>query len=123
MVRLQENVDHIKQASLRAGQIVRRIRNFVQPSPGTTADADINVLVQEVVALCRQEIVQAKVELTLDLAADDGVVSVDPIQIQQVLVNLVQNALQAMQSCPADDRRLSIRTSRSLDDGASRPHR
>jgi len=113
--RLQENIDHIKRASLRAGQIVRRIRNFVQPSPGTTDFADINVLVQEVVALCRPEIVQTKVELTLKLSADDGVVYVDPIQIQQVLVNLVQNALQALQSCPADDRRLSIRTSRCFD--------
>lgn len=113
--RIQENIDHIKWASLRAGQIIRRIRNFVQSSPSTATDVDINVLVQEVAALCRQEIVHAKVELTLDLSADDGVVFVDPIQIQQVLVNLVQNSLQAMQNCRGNDRRLSIRTSRSLD--------
>jgi two-component system sensor kinase FixL len=113
--RIQENIDHIKRASLRAGQIIRRIRNFVQSSPSTTVDAGINALVQEVVALCRQEIVQAKVELTLDLSADGVVVSVDSIQIQQVLVNLVQNALQAMQNCQANDRRLSIRTSRGFD--------
>jgi C4-dicarboxylate-specific signal transduction histidine kinase len=114
-VRLQDNVNHIKQASLRAGQIVRRIRNFVQPSPGTIKEADVNILVQEVVALCRQEIVQSNVELTLELSPEAGVVSVDPIQIQQVLVNLLQNALQAMDSCTADDRRLSIHTSANFD--------
>jgi two-component system sensor kinase FixL len=113
--RIQENIHHIKRAALRAGQIVRRIRNFVQPSPVATADADINILVQEVVAICRHEIAHANVELTLDLSADDGIISVDPIQIQQVLVNLVQNALQAMQNCRANDRRLSIRTSRGFD--------
>jgi C4-dicarboxylate-specific signal transduction histidine kinase len=111
----QDNIIHIKRAALRAAQIVRRIRNFVRGSPSTIADADINDLVQEAVAVCRQEIVNAKVELTLDLSADDGLVSVDPIQIQQVLVNLVQNALQAMQNCLARDRRLSIRTSRGFD--------
>ncbi|HEX3601404.1 MAG TPA: ATP-binding protein [Lacipirellulaceae bacterium] len=113
--RLEENFRNIQRASMRAGQIVRRIRNFVQPSPGTTAVADINILVREVVALCRQEMVQSQVELTLDLSADDGFVTVDPIQIQQVLVNLVQNALQAMQDYSADSRRLSVCTSRSFD--------
>lgn len=108
--RLQENVGHIKRAALRAGQIIRRIRNFVQPGAGTTVDADINVLVEEVVGLCRQEIVQSQVELTLELSAAGGSVSVDPIQIQQVLVNLVQNALQSMRDGPADNRRLNIRT-------------
>ena len=113
--RLQENLSQIKLAALRAGQIIRRIRNFVQPGSGTVDDVDINTLVREVAALCRQEIVQAEVELTLDLSADDGVVSVDSIQIQQVLVNLIQNAMQAMQSCSAGKRCLQIRTSRTLD--------
>jgi signal transduction histidine kinase len=53
--------------------------------------------------------------LKLDLAAKEGIASVDPIQIQQVLVNLVQNALQAMRRSPPDGRRLEIRTSRSVD--------
>jgi two-component system, LuxR family, sensor kinase FixL len=113
--RLQENIGHIKRASLRAGQIVRRIRNFVKPNPGIINNVYINVLVEEVVALCRQDIIRANVELTLDLSADDGVVSVDPIQIQQVLVNLVQNALQAMYDQMANDRRLHIRTSGMFD--------
>jgi C4-dicarboxylate-specific signal transduction histidine kinase len=112
---LQDNVNHIKQASLRAGQIVRAIRNFVQPRPGTTVDSDINVLVQEVVMLCRQEIVRADAVFSLNLSAEQGTVSVDPIQIQQVLVNLVQNALQALQSCSPNVRRLEIRTLRSSD--------
>jgi two-component system sensor kinase FixL len=109
--RLQENVGHIKRAALRAGQIVRRIRNFVRADGGTTMAADVNVLVGEVVELCRQEISDSGVELTLRLSAQGGSVAVDPIQIQQVLVNLVQNALQAMRSEPTDKRRLCISSS------------
>jgi two-component system sensor kinase FixL len=109
--RLQENVGHIKRAALRAGQIVRRIRNFVRADGGTTMAADVNVLVGEVVELCRQEIADSGVELTLQLSAQGGSVAVDPIQIQQVLVNLVQNALQAMRSEPTDQRRLCISSS------------
>lgn len=114
--RLQENLSQIKLAALRAGQIIRRIRNFVKPGPGNVDEVDINILAQEVAALCRQELVQTDVELTLDLSADDGVVSVDPIQIQQVLVNLIQNAMQAMQTCSASEQRcLQISTSRTLE--------
>jgi two-component system sensor kinase FixL len=112
---IRENLNHIEEASLRAGQIVRRIRNFVQPNRGATIEADVNVLVEEVVAICQQEIEQAGVELAIELDAHEGIVAVDPIQIQQVLVNLIQNSLQAMQSYPATDRRLEIRTSRGSD--------
>lgn len=113
--RIRDNINYIKQASLRAGHIVRRIRNFVRPNRGTTVEADVNVLVEEVVAICRQEITQADVELVLDLKANVGIVAVDPIQIQQVLVNLVQNALQAMQSSTTKLRRLELRTSENSD--------
>ena len=113
--RLRQHFVHIKQAALRAGQIVRRIRNYVQPTAGATTEAEINLLVQEVVLLCRPEIERAEVKLTLALDADTAIVSVDPIQIQQVLVNLVQNALQAMTSVTDGDRRLRICTTNHAD--------
>lgn len=108
--RLQGYLRHMQQASLRAGAIVRRIRNFVQPSVGNLAKVEISTLVAEVVDFCRPEITRVEVELTLDLPLDDVVfVTADPIQIQQVLVNLVQNALQAMSSAPPQRSRLAIR--------------
>jgi C4-dicarboxylate-specific signal transduction histidine kinase len=109
--RVQDYLRQIQQASLRAGAIVRRIRNFVQPSAGNLANVDVNALVVEVVDFCRPEIIRAEVEVALDLRTDEVLaVTADPIQIQQVLVNLVQNALQAMSSAPPQRRRLSIYT-------------
>ncbi|HEX4148544.1 MAG TPA: ATP-binding protein, partial [Pirellulales bacterium] len=107
---LRRHLVQIRQAAVRAGQIVRRIREFVRPQPQLPGPADLNLLVRDVAELCRAEAEQADVCLTLDLAAAKILVRVDPIQIQQVLVNLAQNAFQAMQTCPRGQRRVRIRT-------------
>jgi two-component system sensor kinase FixL len=116
---LRQHVDQIKQAALRTGQIVRRMRNFVRPNSGPPVDVELDSLVREVAELCHFEAEKAEVAVTLDLCATDIRIQVDPIQIQQVLVNLVQNAIASMQDCPLDDRRMAIRTrafnARSLD--------
>ena len=107
--RLKDLLHKLQQASLRAGAIIRRTRNFVAPGIGNTALVEINSLAAEVVDLCRPEAARMEVELALELPADDVVVMADAVQIQQVLVNLVQNGLQAMTSAPRERRRLTIR--------------
>src|SRR5262249_45172956 len=105
------HIVHIRQAALRAGQIVRRIRNFVRPTLEVPAvQSDLNALVQEVVDLVWFEAQQDKVEVTLELTSEEAIVLADPIQIQQVLVNLLQNAFQALRGCPRDRRRIHIQT-------------
>ena len=108
--KLTNFVIQIRQVALRAGQIVRRMRNFVQPNDVAATEIDLRVLVEEIVDLCRPEIDRAQVYLVTELVEQPAVVFVDAIQIQQVLVNLVQNALQAMQDIPVDKRRLTIRS-------------
>jgi C4-dicarboxylate-specific signal transduction histidine kinase len=109
--RLQDYLQRIGEAALRAGQIVRGIRKFVSGAGGDASDAveaDLGALLREVLELCQFEIRHASVVAALELSDRPAIVEVDPIQIQQVLVNLVQNALQSLQSCRADDRRLAI---------------
>jgi two-component system sensor kinase FixL len=113
--RLRNYLDLTREAALRAGQIVRRMKNFVRPNAPAAAKVEIGDLIREVVALCRTEADHAETEVSLELADDHATVSVDAIQIQQVLVNLVQNALQAMRECPIHERRLEIRTSIAID--------
>ncbi len=107
--RLHGFVRQLQQAALRAGGIVRRVRNFVRPGVGNATSVDMTALVAEVVELCRPEAERREVEIALDLPAEEVVVEADAIQIQQVLVNLIQNALQAMASAPPQRRRLAIR--------------
>ena len=109
--RLRKNLERAKMAALRAGQIVRRMRNFVRPSVPANTFTEINALICEVVEFCQTETGHAGATVTLDLADERSIVSVDPIQIQQVLVNLVQNALHAVCQRPKEKRRIDIRES------------
>jgi two-component system, LuxR family, sensor kinase FixL len=108
-------VCQIRDAALRAGNIVRRMRNFVQPNSSETVEMDMRMLVEEIIALCQPEIDKTQVTLRVDLGKKQLLVSVDAIQIQQVIVNLVQNALQAMGNTPVDDRHLSIRATHTFE--------
>jgi C4-dicarboxylate-specific signal transduction histidine kinase len=92
------------------------MRNFVRPGPGQSAVEELNDLTREVLELCRPELRRADVELSLELPAAVTPVYVDALQIQQVLVNLIQNAIQAMRDGAADQRRLRLRTSLEGDE-------
>ncbi|HVT28801.1 MAG TPA: ATP-binding protein [Lacipirellulaceae bacterium] len=114
--RLKGLIERVRQASLRAGGIVRRIRNFVQPGANTTTPTELVTLVREVVELCTPEAQRAETSLFLQPPAVDEIMAdVDPIQIQQVLVNLIQNALHAVQESRARDREIVLRIAAQAD--------
>ncbi len=99
----------------RAAQIIERIRNLARKGHSKHILLDVNVAVQEVMDLLRGEIRQYKVELSLELAGSLPPVCGDSVEIQQVVLNLVRNALEAMSQQPSSSRRLTVRT-RSLVD-------
>lgn len=113
---LQRTAARIRDAALRAGKIVSRMRNFVRRGSTPQSRESVRELVEEVLALCEPEIRRQQVQIVreLDKTGTDTVL-VDPIQLQQVLVNLIQNALQAMSAVPATQRRLALRS--TLKDG------
>jgi two-component system sensor kinase FixL len=97
---LKEALDECAQQSIRAGQIVRRLRDFMSRGETERRVESLSRLISEASALA---LVGAKehgveVELALDPSADN--VLVDRIQIQQVLVNLIRNAIDAMAESP-----------------------
>jgi signal transduction histidine kinase len=77
------------------------------------SEADFNEVVAKAVELVKVQARHNEVELNLDLAAAPLPVRVDPIQIQQVIVNLLQNGFQAMADTERSERRLSVTTSRT----------
>ncbi len=107
--RVQDFIERVRLASLRAGGIVRRIRDFVRP--GATAavmPVELVALISEVAEFCRPEVSRAETSISFQPPAGGIVVEVDPIQIQQVLVNLIQNALHALEGVSAQDRRIVL---------------
>ncbi len=102
--------EQISEQSLRAGDIIRRMRNFAQKRGPQRATHDINDLVREVVRLVESEARLAGIRLWIDLDDTAPTVDVDGIQIEQVILNLVRNAFDAMSETPADERDLHLRT-------------
>lgn len=116
MEMIREAMDEAAKQAIRAGQIVRRLRDFMSHGETERRVESLQRLINEANALAlvgtREH--QIEVQLSLDPRAD--LVFVDRIQIQQVLVNLIRNAIDAMIDSPV--RRLAIRTSR--EDGMTR---
>jgi PAS domain S-box-containing protein len=108
---LQDCLTRIGGESLRAGEIVRRMRSFVSRHPFRKEPADVNLLVREVLTLLVNELRHARVKIELNLGDSLPAVSVDSIQIQQVLVNLIRNGIEAMTKAENNCRLLSIHTS------------
>lgn len=94
--RLREWNSQIAEQARRAGEIVRRLTNFVRKAPPVRTAADLNEIVMESIALVSAEINRRRVQLRLTLAPALPKVSVDRVQIEQVLVNLLRNAGEAM---------------------------
>ncbi len=103
-------IRQLKRSALCAGQIVRRMRNFVRHGSGQRMLVELNDLIREVCDLCRPQLEQADVHLAASLSSNATSVVAEPLEIQQVLVNLVQNAAQALAECPREKRRIDIRT-------------
>ena len=86
--------------TLRAGQIIRRLREFVARGETEKRPENINKLVEEAGALALVDAKEQGVKTIFRFDAGTGPVLVEKVQIQQVLVNLIRNAIEAMNGCP-----------------------
>lgn len=96
----------------RAADVVGRIRELVKKAPPRMGLVDLNLAVKEMIALTRAEISGSGVALETALTDDLPLVHGDRVQLQQVLLNLIVNALQAMGAVAPEQRRLRISTAR-----------
>ena len=94
--------------ALRAGQIVHRLREFVSKGDSDLQFCSLELLIDEATKLGLVGTRELGVECVVEIDPDVGDVFVDRIQIQQVIVNLIRNAIEAMQDSPV--RRIEIRT-------------
>lgn len=95
----------------RAGDVIRRIREFASKKDLQKIKIDLNELVQDALGLLEVEIRSHNVNLKLTLAEDMPYVFVDKILIEQVVFNLIRNALEAMDEIKVPLRELQIHTS------------
>jgi signal transduction histidine kinase len=108
----------ISEEANRAAEIIRRVRGFVRKRDPQVSKVSVNGLVEEVVLLSKSEIRRRHAAVIVDLAPDLPAIVGDPIQLEQVMLNLVRNGLEAMDEVPEPngDRPLRIKTGRLGDD-------
>ncbi|MDO8479821.1 MAG: ATP-binding protein [Candidatus Rokubacteria bacterium] len=99
----------------RATEVIGRLRALVKKGDPEFVPLDLNELIREVARLMRSDAIRRGMSLSLELAADLPTVRGDRVQLQQVVLNLVLNGLDAMHEPGAGERTLVIRTAR---DGA-----
>jgi PAS domain S-box-containing protein len=94
----------------RAGQVIRRVRALAKKTEIETVPLDVNDLVREVITLVQREVISHQVSLQTELASALPMILGDRVQLQQVMINLVMNGIEAMQSVTDRPRELVIRS-------------
>jgi signal transduction histidine kinase/ligand-binding sensor domain-containing protein len=106
----REALEGIATAGMTAGDVIDRIRAFVRNQPPKKEALDINEKIRAVLVLTHTEAVKNGVRVTTELAPNLPPVEGDRVQIQQVLLNLIMNAIEAMSSVEGGRRELLIQS-------------
>jgi C4-dicarboxylate-specific signal transduction histidine kinase len=112
----REAIQRIIRDGSRAGQVVARIRALSQKTRAARESVNINEAIEEIAVLIGAELQRDRVVLQMDLAADLPSVVGDRVQLQQVVMNLILNAVEAMRPVAERERNLLIRTEGSEAD-------
>ena len=110
---LREAIAEIVNDGTRASGVISRIRALLQKGVPDRIELDINELIQEVGILVRHEATRSRVSVRLDLAADLPRVLGDRVQLEQVLINLVINSIEAMRTVTDGPRDLLIKSAKN----------
>jgi two-component system, LuxR family, sensor kinase FixL len=116
---VREILSDIVSEDKRAGEVIRRLRLWLKKGEVQQHSLRINQVVQDVLKLIRSDLVNQNVTADVELGQNLPAVIGDPVQLQQVLLNLVVNACDAMTDCDTPERRLLVRTGMENGNGTS----
>ena len=109
-----EIIDDIIEDARRAGDVIRKVRSVVKKSNAQFEPVPVNTLIDESLDILQNNLALNNVTLQLDLKPDLADVKGDRVRLQQVLLNLVTNALEAMKETPS--RILTVRSAMDVPD-------
>ncbi|MGZ4990838.1 MAG: PAS domain S-box protein [Methylobacter sp.] len=117
MLKLSEILYKTQQQALRAGRIIHRMRDFVRSHEKHRSIADLNTLIHYAADLCISELKQNNIKLLFELEYNLPPVYVDHIQIEQIILNLIRNSIDALQNLPVkQQRQITIQSHLNGDD-------
>ena len=111
---LRQVLQAIRKDDLRASEVVGRMRRLLRKHEAELLPCDLDEIAAEVMTLVRSDAERRRVDLIAHLDGPHPVLG-DRVHLQQVLLNLIMNAMDAVAECPADRRHVSVRTLRSDD--------
>ncbi len=112
---LRTAITEIVNDGTRASAVISRIRGLLVKGSPRRTELDINEIIQEVITLLRNELNRNRIQLRTELAANLPRVQGDAVQLQQVLINLIMNAVEAMRLSTEQPRKLLIRSAKNSD--------
>ena len=107
---LSKTLQRISAESMRSSEVVTQIQSFVRAQPPETVDVDINSTVQETLSYLQPETSRGAIRVTTKLTNESATGVCNPIQLQEVIINLVRNALEACARAGLDEPRVAIST-------------
>jgi signal transduction histidine kinase len=120
LIQIGEILSDIIRDEQRASDIIVGLRNLLNNRNETELQRfDLNDTVQEVVRIVAPEAARRKIALTTECTPDALPVRSDPIHLQQVMINLAMNGMDAMEDCGAGPRNLKIRTEQNAEAGTA----
>jgi len=119
MEKARRALERIANDGTRAGEVIRRIRALMKRQAPRMEWLDINETILEVIALAQYQLRRSEIVLETRLGHDLPRVSGDRVQLQQVLLNLIVNAIEAMSGIEEQSRELTIVSSSNASDGVS----
>lgn len=111
---VQEALRQIAEQALRSGEIIHRLRNLTRYRALTLEQASLNDVIKEIEPLTHADARASGVRINLELSSELPQVHVDRIQMQQVLLNLLRNSLDALQPVASGRGEVIIRTARAV---------
>jgi PAS domain S-box-containing protein len=106
----QAAIERIIRDGHRAGEVIRRVRALIRKTDAQWAPVDVNDIVSEAMDIVEHELLRSRVSQRMELSSDLPAVFGDKIQLQQVLLNLIINSIEAMQPVTDRPRELVIRS-------------
>lgn len=115
MQEIQAILADIRRDDMRASEVIGRLRSLLKKAPFQLKDIDLNEVLRETMQFLSALAVAREVDLTCVSAPDPLPVKGDLIQLQQVILNLIVNAMDAMSGMPSVERRIIVSTARDDD--------